>query len=113
MNLQYVETNRLRPNPNNMFTPLAGVEYEELKNSINDKGVLDPLMVRKENGYFIVYAGHNRLKVAQELGIEELPCQVLTSDSEFAEEAAIDTELFRRHLSGDEKREILLRQLNI
>lgn len=65
MNLQYVETRRLKPNPNNLFKPLAEDEYEELKNSIKEKGILDPLIVKKENGHFMVYAGHNRLRAAQ------------------------------------------------
>lgn len=101
MNMHVIEIDRLKPNPDNLFTPLSGSDYEELKESIQLSGVLEPLMVARENGHFKVLCGHNRLRVAQELGIGELPC--LLVDNELEEAVSVDTELFRRHLSSEEK----------
>ena len=49
---------------------------EELKASIREKGVLQPILVRpKGNGYEVV-AGERRLRAAQALGLEEIPVVV-------------------------------------
>jgi len=72
-NVAYVKTisileNRFQPRQNYDESKL-----EELKASIKEKGVLQPILVRKfENGYEIV-AGERRLKAAKALGLEQVP----------------------------------------
>jgi ParB family chromosome partitioning protein len=48
-------------------------KLEDLKASIKEKGVLQPILVRKhEDGYEVV-AGERRLKAAKALGLEQVP----------------------------------------
>jgi ParB family transcriptional regulator, chromosome partitioning protein len=69
----YVKTisileNRLQPRQNYDESKL-----EDLKASIKEKGVLQPILVRKhENGYEVV-AGERRLRAAKAIGLEEIP----------------------------------------
>jgi ParB family chromosome partitioning protein len=72
-NVAYVKTisileNRFQPRQNYDESKL-----EDLKASIKEKGVLQPILVRKhENGYEIV-AGERRLRAAKALGLEQVP----------------------------------------
>jgi len=69
MMIMYVETDRLKPNPNNLFDPLPPDEYQELKCSINKYGVKEPLIVchNTNNGYYTILCGHNRQRAAIDL----------------------------------------------
>jgi len=72
-NVAYVKTisileNRFQPRQN-----YDEGKLEELKASIKEKGVLQPILVRKyENGYEVV-AGERRLRAAKALGLEQVP----------------------------------------
>lgn len=101
MTLYYVETGKLRANPDNMFPPLPPDEYEDLKASIALHGIQEPLIVvPEENDVYTVQAGHNRWRVAKELSLRTVPC-VESSHKMF--EAVMDTEIFRRMLSKEER----------
>ena len=72
-NVAYVKTmsileNRFQPRQNYDESKL-----EDLKASIKEKGILQPILVRKhENGYEIV-AGERRLRAAKAVGLEQVP----------------------------------------
>jgi ParB family chromosome partitioning protein len=72
-NIAYVKTmsileNRFQPRKNYDESKL-----EDLKASIKEKGVLQPILVRKhENGYEVV-AGERRLRAAKAIGLEQVP----------------------------------------
>ena len=48
--------------------------YDELKKSIQEKGLLDPLFVRNTNGHLKTLIGNNRMVICKELGIKTIPC---------------------------------------
>ena len=72
-NVAYVKTisildNRFQPRQN-----YDEAKLEELKASIKEKGVLQPILVRKhEDGYEVV-AGERRLKAAKAIGLQQVP----------------------------------------
>jgi len=91
----------LYKNPDNFFRPLSKKEYEELKESIRKHGILEPLIVTPTgNGSYMVLSGNHRYDIAKELGIEFLNCVILDKEEI---EGAFDTEIYRRHLSEEEK----------
>lgn len=51
-------------------------ELEELTFSIKEKGIIQPLLVRKVGSKFEVVAGHRRFRAAKSLGLKELPAIV-------------------------------------
>jgi hypothetical protein len=50
--------------------------YKRIKSTIQMAGLLDPLCVYPENGYYVILDGYLRYKVLQELGIRMIPCQI-------------------------------------
>lgn len=54
---------------------LTKEQYKHLKDSLQRFGIVDPIIINKnEDRKNIVIGGHQRIKVATDLGIEELPC---------------------------------------
>jgi len=49
---------------------------EELKNSIAQHGILQPLVVRRTDDGFELVAGERRLRAAKDLGWEKVPCVI-------------------------------------
>lgn len=103
MKVCYLPIKSLKPNPNNFLTPLSNEEYAQLRDSIVKFGVLEPLIVVPEvNGMHTIYAGNHRYQIALEIGLKELQCIVVDKTMI---EGAFDTEIFRRHLTKEQKEE--------
>lgn len=52
----------------------------ELRESIKEKGILQPLLVAKVNDRYVLIDGLHRLAVAKDLGMERVPCVVKEMD---------------------------------
>lgn len=79
------------------FSLYGASKYEEVKNSIKKNGVLDPIIVRKiENEKYEIIAGHNRVNICKDLGIEEIPSIIVNCSDDEAELIMIDTNLMVR-----------------
>lgn len=63
-------------NPRKKLKP-GDKEYQKIKNSIEEFGFADPLVV---NSDMTIIGGHQRLTVAMELGYTEVPCAVVDVD---------------------------------
>lgn len=81
--------------------------FEKLTRDIKERGVLVPLVVKLDG---TVLAGHNRLRIALELGLSEVPVQKVISDltGEREKEFLIKDNLLRRQLSVQEKKKLIL-----
>lgn len=70
------------PNPNQPRIHFNETELRELSESIQEYGVLQPLLVRKHgNGYEII-AGERRYQASKLAGLEELPVIIKDVDDE-------------------------------
>jgi len=49
-------------------------DLEEMAQSIKEKGILEPILIRPRNGKFEIVAGERRFKAAQLAGLSEVPC---------------------------------------
>ena len=81
------------------------IQLFELKRSIEDKGVLVPLIVRSNpygDGYEII-AGHRRKAACEWAGLTEVPVIVRELDNADAVIAMIDSNLQREHIKPSEK----------
>jgi len=91
----------IEPNPNQPRQTLG--DLSELTASIREKGVLEPLLVRKMGGRYQIIAGERRYRAAVEAGLGEVPCIIReTSDSEMMELALVEN-LQRMDLSAFEE----------
>ena len=90
--LRDVEISRVRPNPfqpRENFDPKA---LNELKESISENGIIQPISVRVVNSGYELIAGERRLRAVSDLGLERIPAYVLdvTTDEEMIELSLIE-----------------------
>lgn len=96
----------LRPNPYQPRKTFSSEALEELKNSIIENGILQPIIVRKSaiKGYEIV-AGERRFRAAKEAGLREVPAVVRNFNDNQMMELALLENLQRENLSPIEEAE--------
>lgn len=111
MKMQIIKTEELKMaayNPRKELTE-KDQEYQKIKNSINEFGFVNPLIINKD---MTVIGGHQRLKVLQELGYTSVECVIVDLDKQ--NEKALNIALNK--ISGDwdtEKLESLLQELQL
>lgn len=94
-----IETNREQPRTN------LG-DLSELTESIRQRGVLEPLLVRKvASGRYQLVAGERRFHAAVAAGLTEVPCVEMSLSDQEALEVALVENLQRRDLNPFEEAE--------
>ncbi len=95
VNLDRVQRNPYQPRAD--FDPVA---LEELRRSIEEKGVIQPITVRRFGDGYQLISGERRVRAAREAGMTEIPAYVITvrSDEEMLELALVEN-LQREHLN--------------
>jgi ParB family chromosome partitioning protein len=86
-----------------LFSPLTESEYEDLRESIREAGILNDLILEKTEEGYIILSGHHRKAVAQELGMEEVPCSLAETRGEILE--ALFDNTSRRQMTEAERKE--------
>lgn len=81
------------PKNNHYFTDIEGAKYDEVKKSIKVNGIRDPI---KCTTAYTVISGHQRLKIAKELGFTEVPVSIVDVDEWEAEYLLIAENVERR-----------------
>ncbi len=77
---------------------------EELKNSIKDHGIIQPILVRPiSHGVYELVAGERRWRAAQALGIQEIPAVVRSLPDQEALEYSLIENLQRHNLNSIEE----------
>ncbi len=94
-----VPVEKLRPSPYQPRENLTPSKLEELVQSIKNKGVIQPLIVRKRGEEYEVIAGHRRLEAAKRLNIKDLPVIVKELTDSEALEIGIIENLHREDLN--------------
>ncbi|MBU0468656.1 MAG: ParB/RepB/Spo0J family partition protein [Candidatus Omnitrophica bacterium] len=78
-------------------------ELDELKASIKEKGVLQPILVRKRDAFYEVVAGERRLKAARALNLTEVPVLIKNVDDQEAFIIALVENIQREELNPIEE----------
>jgi len=76
-----IEVALIRANPFQPRLDFDPVALEELKQSIKEKGVIQPITVRKVDGYYELIAGERRLRAVSELGLDRVPAYIIEVNS--------------------------------
>jgi ParB family chromosome partitioning protein len=104
-----VPIEKIRPNPDQPRRVLG--DLRELTESIRQKGVLEPLLVRyapREDVYYII-SGERRYHAAREAGLREVPCIEKTVDDAETLELSLIENLQRKDLTPFEEADGLAR----
>ena len=80
---QEIEIGKISPNP---FQPRLDFDQrslEELKSSIQNNGIIQPITVRKlSTGSYELVSGERRVRACQELGLKTIPAFIIKVDSD-------------------------------
>jgi ParB family chromosome partitioning protein len=74
--VSYLKTSSIQYNSLQPRTNYNDEKLNDLKSSIKESGVLQPIIVRKYNGQYEVVAGERRLRAARALNLPEIPAIV-------------------------------------
>ncbi|MFH0877046.1 MAG: ParB/RepB/Spo0J family partition protein [Candidatus Omnitrophota bacterium] len=74
--VNYVETSRLLPNRLQPRMDFNQEQLQELMSSVKEKGVLQPILVRRAGEKFEIIAGERRFRAAKQLKLERVPVVV-------------------------------------
>ena len=69
----YLPVDQISPNPSQPRSVFSQEELEELADSIQNLGVLQPLTVRRQEGRWELVAGERRLRAARMAGLTQVP----------------------------------------
>ena len=90
----------ISPNPDQPRTCFSREGLEELAVSIQELGVLQPLSVRRsKNGGYELISGERRLRASRMAGLTEVPCILVSVDSQGSSLLALVENLQRRDLN--------------
>ena len=102
--LRQITVNAIERNPYQPRTEFEASSLRELSDSIQQHGVLQPLLVRAlPNGDWQLIAGERRLMAAKQAGLATVPCRVLELEEQQVCEVALEENLKRKDLNVLEK----------
>ena len=93
-----VEPNRNQPRMN-----FDDEKIEELAKSIKEYGVIQPIIVTKQNNYYQIVAGERRWRAAKKAGISEIPAIIRNYTEQTNKEVALIENIQREDLNPIEK----------
>ncbi len=103
-----VSISSIVPNKNQPRKLFEEGALEELKNSIKERGIIQPLIVRKsdlQDDKFELIAGERRWQAAQAAGLHEVPAVIIEADNLKSLELAIIENVQRKDLNPVEEAE--------
>jgi ParB family chromosome partitioning protein len=96
---------QIDPNPNQPRQVMG--DLSELVSSIAEKGILEPILVRRRQGRFQIIAGERRYQAAVQAGLAEVPVIVRDIEDDEVTEIALIENLQRKDLTPFEEAEAL------
>ncbi len=95
---------RVEPREAQPRTNFDEASLQELAESIQEYGILQPITVRKlDSGYYQIVAGERRWRAARIAGVREVPVSIIEADDRLATELALVENLQREDLNPVEE----------
>ena len=99
-NLKIIEVEPNKEQPRRSFDEES---IEELASSIKEYGVIQPIIVTKQNDYYQIVAGERRWRASKKAGLAEIPAIVREYDRQKNSEIALIENIQRQDLNPIEK----------
>ena len=93
----------LRPHSEQPRKSFDDEKLQELAASIREKGVIQPLVVRKHDDHYQIIAGERRWRAAQKAGLHEVPVVIQDVTEDWALEIALIENIQREDLNAMEE----------
>ena len=78
--IEMLKISEILPDSNQPRRYFDKQQLEELKGSISVNGIITPILYRVDGDKKIIVSGERRYKAASEIGLEELPAQLVSGD---------------------------------
>src|SRR4030043_1689266 len=114
--LLYRGIEEILPNPSQPRKHFDETKLQELAESIREKGILEPLLVRRTDQGYELIVGERRWRAAQKAGLREVPVVVKEVEGRGAFEISLIENLQREDLNPIKKAEAfkhLIEEFNI
>jgi len=100
-----IELSRIRRNPNQPRMHFGEEALEELADSIRERGVLQPILLRPDGDSYMIIAGERRWRAAQRAQLHTIPAIVRDIDESTVAELALIENIQREDLNALEEAE--------
>ena len=100
-----IEVGRIRPNPNQPRMHFSEESIDELADSISERGVLQPILLRPHGDGYEIIAGERRWRAAQRARLHTIPAIVREIDDATTAELALIENIQREDLNAIEEAE--------
>lgn len=111
-----VPIEKIDANPDQPRQIFDAEPLQELANSIREKGIIQPLLLRKKGENFEIIAGERRWRAAQLAGLKEVPAILKESGDREVQELALIENIQRENLNPVEEAEaydFLIKKYNL
>lgn len=102
-NLKSLKITEVEPNRDQPRKTFNQESLEELAESIKTYGIIQPIVVSKQNGYYAIVAGERRWRAAKIAGLEEIPAIIRDDNEQINKEIALIENIQREDLNPLEK----------
>ena len=102
-NLKKLKITEVEPNRDQPRKTFKQESLEELAESIKTYGIIQPIVVSRQNGYYAIVAGERRWRAAKLAGLEEIPAIIRDDDDQTNKEIALIENIQREDLNPFEK----------
>ena len=96
-----IPIDKIDPNPNQPRQQMG--DLSEMTASVREKGVIEPLIVRRIDNRYQIISGERRYQAAVQAGLSELPCVERTVDDKETLELALIENIQRKDLTPFEE----------
>lgn len=107
-----IEIGLIDRNPNQPRKNFDEQALDELAQSIKTYGIVQPLIVKEENGRYVIIAGERRWRAARIAGLKTVPCVVREYSKQQVSEIAIIENLQREDLNPIESARAIQNLIN-
>jgi ParB family transcriptional regulator, chromosome partitioning protein len=111
--VQEIEIGRIRPNPRQPRVKFTDEAIAELADSIAERGVLQPILLRPSGDGFEIVAGERRWRAAQRARLHAIPAIVREIDDSTTAELALIENVQREDLNAIEEAEAYRQLIDI
>lgn len=101
--ISYIKLELIAPNPYQPRGDFDSAHLEELIQSVKEKGVLQPIILRRKAGSYELIAGERRLRAAKALNLIEIPAIIRDIDDSDSLELSLIENLQRQDLNPIEE----------
>ncbi|MFH1338512.1 MAG: ParB/RepB/Spo0J family partition protein [Candidatus Omnitrophota bacterium] len=99
----FLRVEQIRPNPFQPREEINPQSLEELVQSIKEKGIIQPIVVRQKGEQYELIAGERRLRATKLLNLNEIPALIKDASDEECLELALIENIQRQNLNPIEQ----------